>query len=61
MSLLTLVLVIIVVGVLLYAANRFVPMDGVVKNILNIVVVLILVFWLLKALGIVAWLETIRI
>jgi hypothetical protein len=51
MSILTIILVIVLVGVLLWALNSFVPMDSKVKSILNIVVVLLLIFWLLQAFG----------
>ena len=52
MPLLTIVIVLIVVGVLLYLINRYIPMDSKIKSILNIVVVIILIIWLLKAFGI---------
>jgi hypothetical protein len=51
MSILTIILVIVLVGVLLWALNSFVPMDSKVKSILNIVVVLLLIVWLLQAFG----------
>jgi hypothetical protein len=52
MSLLTLMLLIVVVGVGLWALNKYVPMQPQVKQILNIVVILILVYLILKATGI---------
>jgi hypothetical protein len=61
MSLLSILLVIILVGVLLWAINSFVPMDSKVKSILNIVVVLVLIFWLLKAFGLIDGLANIRV
>jgi hypothetical protein len=48
MPLVTVVLTIIVVGVLLWLINRFIPMQGTIKGILNAVVVIALVLWLLK-------------
>lgn len=48
---LELILVIIVIGILLYCVNQFVPMDPKIKNILNIVVVVCLVFYVLGAFG----------
>ncbi len=51
MPILTIVLTIIVVGILLYLINRFIPMEGTVKKILNIVVIVALVIWLLKVFG----------
>jgi len=48
MDLISLVITIIVVGVLLWLVNSFIPMDGKIKQILNIVVVIVLVLWLLN-------------
>ena len=47
MSLLSLVVVLIVVGVLLWLVNSYIPMDAKIKNILNVVVVIVVVLWLL--------------
>jgi len=51
MSLLTIVIVLVVVGLILYCINSFIPMDGKIKQILNIVVIVAVVIWLLKAVG----------
>ena len=51
MPLIQLVEVLVVVGVLLWLVNRFVPMQGTIKSILNGVVVIALVLWLLNAFG----------
>ncbi len=51
MPLLTIILVLIVTGVLLWLINSYIPMDAKIKNILNIVVVIAIVLWLLKAFG----------
>ena len=51
MPLLTIVIVLIVVGVLLWLVNTYLPMDRKIKNILNAVVVIIVVIWLLKVFG----------
>jgi len=47
MGLLELVLVLVVVGVILWAVNSFVPMDAKILKILNIVVVIAVILWLL--------------
>ena len=52
MPLLTIVIVLIVVGVLLWLVNTYIPMDGKIKKILNIVVVICVVVWLLFAFGV---------
>lgn len=51
MPLLPVVEVLIVVGVLLWLVNRFIPMQGSIKSILNGVVVIAVVLWLLNAFG----------
>ncbi len=52
MPLINLAITLIVVGVLLWLVNTYLPMDGKIKKILNIVVVICVVIWLLYAFGI---------
>jgi hypothetical protein len=52
MSLISLAVTLIVIGVLLWLVNTYIPMDGKIKNILNVVVVICVVVWLLYAFGI---------
>jgi hypothetical protein len=52
MPLVQLVMVLIVVGVLLWLVNRFIPMAGSIKSILNAVVVIVVVLWLLNVFGV---------
>jgi uncharacterized membrane protein YdbT with pleckstrin-like domain len=52
MPLIHVVVVLIVVGVLLWLVNRFIPMAGSIKSILNVVVVIVVVLWLLNIFGI---------
>ena len=61
MSLLSIVLTLIVVGILLWLVNSYIPMDGKIKNILNIVVVIAIVLWLLQAFGVLSALNGVRI
>ena len=51
MPLLNLVIVLVVVGVVLYLINRYIPMASSIKTILNIVVVVAVCVWLLQAVG----------
>jgi hypothetical protein len=51
MPLVQVVMVLIVVGVLLWLVNRFIPMQGTIKSILNAVVVIVVVLWLLNVFG----------
>jgi hypothetical protein len=52
MPLLNVVIVLIVVGVLLWLVNRFIPMEGTIKSILNAVVVIATILWLLNIFGV---------
>jgi hypothetical protein len=51
MPLVTVVITLCVVGLLLWLINRFIPMQGQIKGILNGVVVIVVVLWLLKVFG----------
>jgi hypothetical protein len=61
MPILTILIVLIVAGVLLYLVNNFIPMDRKIKKILNIVVVIVVAVWLLNVFGIFAYLKDINI
>ena len=61
MSLISLVVTLIIVGVLLWLVNTYIPMDGKIKKILNIVVVIVVVLWLLYAFGILGRAGDIRV
>ena len=61
MSLISLVVTLIVVGVLLWLVNNYIPMDGKIKQILNVVVVICVVVWLLYAFGIISRAGEIRV
>ena len=54
MSLLSVVLTLIVVGVLLWLINTYIPMQGTIKGILNLVVVVAVIIWLLYAFGVIS-------
>jgi len=49
MGLIEIVIVLIVIGLLLYAANNWLPLDGKIRQIINVVVVLAVILWLLYA------------
>ena len=53
MPLITVVLTLIVVGVLLWLINTYIPMAGSIKSILNIVVVVAVILWLLYGFGVI--------
>jgi hypothetical protein len=49
--LVSLIITLVVVGVILYLINNYLPMDGKIKSILNIVVVIAVILWLLRSFG----------
>jgi len=61
MPILTILIVLIVAGVLLYLVNSYIPMDGKIKKILNAVVVIVVIVWLLKIFGVFTYLKDINI
>ena len=61
MPVLTIVIVLIVAGVLLWLVNTYIPMQRTIKNILNAVIVIIIVIWLLKVFGLLNGLQNLRI
>jgi hypothetical protein len=61
MPLTQVIVVLIVVGVLLWLINRFIPMAGSIKSILNAVVVIVVVLWLLSVFGVLGSLSNIRV
>jgi hypothetical protein len=61
MPLIQVVLVLIVVGVLLWLINRFIPMQSTIKSILNAVVVIAVVLWLLDIFGLFNSLSHVRV
>jgi hypothetical protein len=61
MSLIGLVLTLVIVGVVLWLINNYVPMDSKIKTIVNVVVVVAVVIWLLQVFGILGSVRDIRI
>jgi hypothetical protein len=61
MPLLTVLIILIVAGVLLWLVNNYIPMDRKIKTILNVVVVIVVIIWLLKLFGVFGYLGSINI
>ena len=61
MPLTSVVVTLIIVGVLLWLVNSYIPMDAKIKNILNVVVVICVVVWLLAAFGVAGQSSTIHL
>ncbi len=61
MPLINLVVVLVVVGVILWVINSYIPMQSTIKRILNVVVVLVVIFWLLSVFGLIGDISSIRV
>jgi len=61
MPLLQILMVLIVIGVLLWLVNNFIPMAGSIKSLLNAVVVIATVLWLLNIFGLFHSLSRMRV
>lgn len=61
MTLINLIVVLVIVGVLLWLLNTYVPMDAKIRQIINIVVVIAVVLWLLKAFGLLGGLGAVTV
>jgi hypothetical protein len=61
MSLLNVLIVLVVVGVVLWLINNYIPMDRKIKSILNVVAIIVVIIWLLQAFGILGSLKNMNI
>jgi hypothetical protein len=61
MPLLQILMVLLMVGVLLWLVNNFIPMAGSIKSIFNAVVVIGVVVWLLNVFGVIHSLSRIHV
>jgi hypothetical protein len=43
----------VIIGLLLWLVNNYIPMDGKIKSILNVIIVIAVVVWLLQAFGLI--------
>jgi hypothetical protein len=61
MPILTVILILIVVGILLWLVQTQIPMDGTIKKLLSAVVIIAVIIWLLRVFGILHYISNIRI
>jgi hypothetical protein len=61
MPLIQLVIVLVVVGLILWVINSYIPMQATIKKILNAVVVIVVILWLLSVFGLIGDLSRIRV
>jgi hypothetical protein len=61
MPLLNLIVPLVVVGVVLWLINRYIPMANSIKTILNVVVVVVVCVWVLQSVGLWSQVSTFRL
>lgn len=61
MPLIQLVIILVVVGLILWVINSYIPMQSTIKKILNVVVVICVIVWLLSVFGLIGNISTIRV
>ena len=61
MPLIQLVIVLVIVGLVLWVINSYIPMQSTIKRILNVVVVIAVIIWLLSVFGLIGNITSIRV
>jgi hypothetical protein len=61
MPLIQLIIALVVVGVVLWLINNYIPMDATIKKILNVVVVIVVILWLLSVFGVLGSISGMRV
>lgn len=61
MPIITIFVVLLVIGLLLFLINKYAPIDGKIKTIINWVAIIIVIIWLLEVFGILNILKSARI
>ena len=61
MSLISVIVTLVIVGVVLWLINTYIPMASSIKSILNVVVIIVVAIWLLQAFGIIGHVEGVNI
>lgn len=61
MPVLTLLITLIVIGVITWAVTAFIPMDGNIKMLIRVVAVVIALFYILNAFGVIGGLSGVNV
>ena len=61
MPLINLIIILVVVGVILWVINSYIPMQPTIKKNLNVVVIIVVVLWLLSVFGVIGNISNIRV
>lgn len=61
MSLISIIIALVAIGLVMWAINTYIPSEGNIRKMLNVVVVIVVCVFLLRATGVMGYLEQIRI
>jgi hypothetical protein len=61
MSLIGLIVTLVIIGLILWLINSYIPMDQKIKTILNVAVVIVVILWLIQAFGLLGPLGDIKV
>ena len=61
MTLVGIVVVLVVVGLILWLINTYIPMAGAIRSLLNIVVFVVVLIWLLQVFGLIGTINGVHI
>lgn len=61
MPILSVIIVLVVIGIILWLVNAYIPMNGTIKKIINIVAIIAVVIWLLSVFGVLASISTVTV
>jgi hypothetical protein len=57
MTLIGLIITLVIVGIILWLINTYIPMDATIKKILNVVVIVAVILWLLNGFGVFSYIN----
>ena len=61
MPILSLIIILVVIGVIMWLVNTYIPMQPTIKKVLNIVVIIAVIVWLLSVFGVIGSISSLRV
>ena len=61
MTLVNIVVILVVVGLVMWLINTYIPMAGAIKSLLNVVVFVVVLVWILPTFGVIGAIPGIKI
>ena len=61
MALISVIGILVVIGLVMWLINTYIPMQEGIKKIMNIAVIILVIFWLLKVFGLISYLTSIKV